>query len=53
MTVFVILVCVILLFVKLTRRIIFNLHNVAIYSVRDLIEYIRKKEVEILSSVWN
>ena len=34
----------ILLCVKLTRCIIFNLHNVAIYSVRDLIEYIRKRK---------
>ena len=44
MIAFVILLCVILLCVKLTRCIIFNLHNVAIYSVRDLIEYIRKRK---------
>ena len=44
MTAFVILLCVILLCVKLTRCIMFNLHNIAIYSVRDLIEYIRKKK---------
>ena len=44
MAAFIILLCVILLCVKLTRCIIFNLHNVAIYSIRDLIEYIRKKK---------
>lgn len=44
MTLLILIGVVALFAVKLTRCIIFNLHNVAVYSIRDLIDYIRFKQ---------
>lgn len=42
-------ILVILLLVKLTRCIIFNLHNIAIYSVRDILDYLVHRKWRL----WN
>lgn len=44
MTLLIVLGVIAVFLIKLTRCIIFNLHNVAIYTVKDLIRYILKRQ---------
>lgn len=44
MTLLIVIGIIVLFACKLTRCIIFNLHNVAVYSIRDFIDYIRLKQ---------